>query len=481
MSNEEDGGARHPGLASLFRYPLMSAIAERRTRRISRGTSVSAAGLSHTSANPPAPLTPLEEAVLVVSTGLTGATMHDGPLQTPDGSKELGTPFVNVIGRSASSPDNAQATSFFLINDSGIWLIKRLKGTQALSVLKELPPKWKDWSEADWLAVAEVVKHKISDQRLEFPRRFPYYLGWNKQISNRPGTTIFLPVVDCTRAYINILLILLSEPDGERPLFIDDWQRFKPRDLVEAAAWAAVHLGFVDKEIPYQPVGGIERARGGFVNPEINLPLGLGGTMRVDYEAFFLLQNLMLVGQGMGLGGWIHAAVAPPYILQRDPSKGWFGLGFRLQQPAKKWHDWPPVPSTQPNPVGIDGVLQGLCPPYVRSMDQAVDQVLAEKYDAQGTYGDVEVFKQSYRAKKHAEEFLRNAEHYSKPAIEYTKEICNYIFETYGRFPAHVNAFHTPGIWLQFSHLELEYYEKFYNPALFRRQAQHETRWDKNR
>ena len=51
MSNEENGGARHPGLASLFRYPLMSAIAERRTRRISRGTSVSAAGLSHTSAN----------------------------------------------------------------------------------------------------------------------------------------------------------------------------------------------------------------------------------------------------------------------------------------------------------------------------------------------------------------------------------------------------------------------------------------------
>jgi hypothetical protein len=86
------------------------------------------------------------------------------------------------------------------------------------------------------LAVAEAVKHRISDQRLEFPRRFPYYLGWNKQISNRPGTTIFFPVVDCTRAYINILLILLSEPDGERPLFIDDWQKFKPRDLVEAAA-----------------------------------------------------------------------------------------------------------------------------------------------------------------------------------------------------------------------------------------------------
>ena len=52
----------HPGLADLLRYPLMSALAERRTRRIARGTSLSAASLSHTSSNAPAPLSPLEEA-----------------------------------------------------------------------------------------------------------------------------------------------------------------------------------------------------------------------------------------------------------------------------------------------------------------------------------------------------------------------------------------------------------------------------------
>ena len=56
----------HPGLADLFGYPLMSALAERRTRRIARGTSVSAADLSHVSTNEPAPLSALEEAVLVV-------------------------------------------------------------------------------------------------------------------------------------------------------------------------------------------------------------------------------------------------------------------------------------------------------------------------------------------------------------------------------------------------------------------------------
>ena len=53
---------------------------------------------------------------------------------------------------------------------------------------------------------------KIQSGRIDFPREFPYYIGWNKQISNVPGSTIFLPVVDCTRQYINSLLILLSEP-----------------------------------------------------------------------------------------------------------------------------------------------------------------------------------------------------------------------------------------------------------------------------
>ncbi|HUA85418.1 MAG TPA: hypothetical protein VMB85_16255 [Bryobacteraceae bacterium] len=472
--------ARSSGLDALFQYPLMSSIFERRTRRIARGTSLVSNGLSYTSTNAPAPLTAVEEAVLVACTGLTGSVQHDGPLEFPGGGNELGTPFLNVLGRAASSPDNAQATSFFMINDEGIWLIKKLAGEQALSVLSQLPPSWADWADADWIAAAQAVKVKLYDQRLEFPRQFPYYLGWNKQISNRPGTTMFLPVVDCTRAYINILMILLSEPDGQRPLFADDWQHFKPADVVEAAEWAAVEMGLAgqNQKIPYEVIGGLSRAQDGFVNPNIVLPLGLQPSLRIDFECFFHLQNLMLIGQAMGLGGWVHASVAPPYILQRDPSKQWLGLGFRMANP-KTWADtdWPPVPASQPNPVGIDGILEGLCPPYIKSMDDAVDQVLAEKYGAGGVYNDVNIFKRAYLSQDFAQDYLQNATHYSDKAVAYAKQICDYIVETYGRFPAHVDAFHVPGIWLQFSHLEIEYYEKYYNPAQFRRQAGHAQMW----
>ena len=100
----------------------------------------------------------------------------------------------------------------------------------------------------------------------------------------------------------------------------------------------------------------------------------------------------MLLAQGMGLGGWIHASVFAPWVLQRNPDKGEFGLGFRMHEPKKKWLDWPPLPSTQPNPVGIDGVLEGLCPPYVASMNDAVDAVIADKYGPQGMYGDAATF-----------------------------------------------------------------------------------------
>src|SRR5262245_44627006 len=132
----------------------MTAFAERRTRRIARGVSLDAASLSHTSTNTPAPLSALEEAVIIVSTGLTGPVMHDGPLKKPDGRDELGSPFDHVIGRTASSPDNARATSFFLINDNGIFLIKIPRDRDALQLLGSLPPQWDRWTDDDWIRVA---------------------------------------------------------------------------------------------------------------------------------------------------------------------------------------------------------------------------------------------------------------------------------------------------------------------------------------
>src|SRR4051795_11080029 len=116
---------QHRGLQDLFSYPLTQALQDRRTRRVAQGTSLEHGAQPYKSSNAPSPLSPLEEAILIASTSVTGAVMHDGPTKKPDGSPELGTMFLEVAGRAASSADNAQATSFFMINDEGIWLIKR--------------------------------------------------------------------------------------------------------------------------------------------------------------------------------------------------------------------------------------------------------------------------------------------------------------------------------------------------------------------
>ncbi|HZO61370.1 MAG TPA: hypothetical protein VFB35_00150 [Gaiellaceae bacterium] len=478
METLPDSSARHAGLEDLFAYPLTACLQDRRTRRVAQGVPLNLGDSVYESPNEPSPLSPLEEAVLIASTGVTGAVMLDGPLVKPSGRPELGSPFLHMTGRAGSSADNAQATSMFMVNDEAIWLLRRPQGREAVELMQGLPPRWEDRTEADWLAYADAVKVKVHDGRISLPREWPYYLGWNAQHSNVPGTTCFLPLVDNTRQYINVLLILL-EPKGTAPLFMDDWRPFRPKQATEWIAWAASKLGFVDP-IPYQPIGGLKWLRNGFATAETPAPLGAIGTVRTDHEAFFLLQNLMLTGEALRLGGWVHGAPMAPHVMRRDEAKGLLGLGFRehsYKPSSSRWRRWPPVPASQPNFVGIDGVLEGLCPPYVTDMDAAVDAVIEEKYGPNGTYTDTDTFARAYRDRAAAEAYLRHAEPHSKETIAYTKEICRYLVETYGRFPAHTDAFHLPGIWVQFSHLEIEYYERFAAPGHARRQAEGRELW----
>jgi hypothetical protein len=48
--------------------------------------------------------------------------------------------------------------------------------------------------------------------------------------------------------------------------------------------------------------------------------------------------------------------------------------------------------------------------------------------------------------------------------IACTKAICNYVYDTYGRFPATVDAMHL--MWfMQAHHLDLEFYAKYFKPG----------------
>lgn len=439
------------GFDEALGYPFFSALFNRRSRRISRGIrSVPAGSLTYTSSQQPEPLTPLEEALLIAVTGITGITMPDMPFETEGGKSLAGTPMLEVAGRSASSPDNAQATHFFLINDTGTYLLREPKDAD--------PHRWRDGVTPETLvALAESCKVRVLDHRLDFPREYPCYLGRNRYVSNVPGSTILVPVVDLTRQYINGLMFLLSHRDGPRPTPIDDWNF-------------------------YRKAGVSKWVKSGFLNEDLKLPLGFLGTFRIHVEAELLVQNILLAIQALGLGGWVHAAFPGPLLLG-DPEFARYGrgLGFRYVKPRssvlrKLLKPVTPLPAGRPNPVGLDGLLEGYCPPYYPSMSAAIDALIEHKYGKSGVYSESSDLKKVFQPGK-VDQFLAEVPHYAPEVVECVRDVCNYIYTTYGRFPAHVDAMFVPGIWVQAHHLDLDYYDALYDSGYSGTQARHDKLW----
>jgi hypothetical protein len=449
----------HAGLEALFHRPLVETVLRRRTHRVSRGSSVVAGTMSYTSDSPRVPLTDLEEAVLIALTGCTGLTMPDRPFSDPrTGSPIMAKPNLNMAGRAAGSPDNAQGTHFFLINDSGTYF------------LRKLPPAEDGASATDpvtLLARAEQAKVRLSDQRLDVPggkRDFPAYLDSNRFLSNLPGTTVLFPVVDLSRQYINGMMYLLTQPQGARPTIVDD------RNF-------------------YRPAGVAKWVRNGFLAKDSKLPLGVVGSMRTQIEADLLLQNLMLTADAMGLGAWIHASISPPVLLGDPKMRPAFGpmLDFDFSVPrwkpldALRWQvPLPKYANLRANPVGLqhggEHLIKAMTPPNYSSMAEAVDEVVAGKFGPHGIYSDPGVFDRIYRG-EFGRQYLAQASNYSDDVIACTRDICTYIYETHGRFPAHVDAIHVPGVWLQAHHVEEPYYERFFETGLTDAHRAHDDAW----
>ena len=107
--------SNHAGLEGLAQRPLLTSLFQRRTHRVSRGSSIEAGSMSYTSTAEREPLTELEEAMLIAVTGSTGLTMPDRPFADPrDHTPVMAKPNLTMAGRTAGSPDNAQGTHFFV-------------------------------------------------------------------------------------------------------------------------------------------------------------------------------------------------------------------------------------------------------------------------------------------------------------------------------------------------------------------------------
>jgi hypothetical protein len=443
------------GFDDAMRRPLMEVLFRRRTHRVSRGVKLLKAGsMTYTSTQEPYPLSKLEEAMLIAATGHTGLTMPDRPFQDPRTCDFImAKPNLTMDGRTAGSPDNAQGTSFFMMNDEGTFFIKKL----------QYRPE--PFHPGMLLQRAEQAKIKILDKRIDTDdRNFPAYLDSNRFLSNLPSTTVFFPVVDLSHQYINGLMYLLTQPKGHRPTIVDD------RNF-------------------YRMAGVKKWVKNGFLNKDLKVPLGSIGTLRTQIEADLLLQNIMLVAETMGLGAYIHGCISPPVLLGDPKFRQQFGpmLDFKFVTPRFRlldiirWHVLLPwLSNLRANPVGFrfenQDLIKGMCPPYYPSMKEAVAEVMAGKFGPQGIYKNEALFAEVYKGGFGAT-YLKEASDYGADVIACVTDICQYILDTHGRFPAHVDAIYVPGVWIQVHHPDIEYYDRYFQNGLTDAHRRHDSLW----
>lgn len=406
-------------------HALLEALRHRKTRRFGCGMEVPAGPLRYRSDCPPIPLSGKEiHYLLFAGVGQTG--MHAGDMQyepRPGGEDGQGMALMSFQGRTVPSPCAAQATRLFLTDDSGLYFVARVPDPDSGQ---------------------QPALIKMRDGRIEIPREMPYMLSFNQWYANRPGSLYLIPVTDIASVYLNLLLVLFSDECG---YFI------------------------VDSDRGNQPCGleTFRRSRGGHLYDDPakrrtmtlrDLDAAIGDTAL--QEQAIACQNMFLMEQAIGLGGGIHSVGSGRHLLGWEPQI-FAGLGFHFA-PS-------PVMGVRSNPVGIAGLWEGPCPPFSPSIEEAVMSLMASKFGDGGPYS-------GSGARPWNEDVNRiPIRRHSEPAVQATIAFCRYVMQSYGRFPAHVDAFRTV-IAFQAHHVDPAFYDRFYpQPSLPPAHREHFDHW----
>ncbi|GIX48349.1 MAG: hypothetical protein KatS3mg131_2560 [Candidatus Tectimicrobiota bacterium] len=436
MSIPHEPSAPADPVAQAWHYPLFEAILQRRARRFPLGATMPGKAQHFVSPHPPLPLSPQEEALLILAgTGLSGLQLGDLPFVDAQGASLGGNTLLQFAGRVYASACGAHGTELFYTNDTGVYLV-RLRPVA--------PQRMQEYTGCEdrerLLRLVEAHTVRLQAQRLDIPRRWPALLAFNQWNVNVPGSTLFMPVTDVTGEYINLLLLLFDAPHR---LYIYDDLNGNAEPLKR---WA--EAGKLERRFAY-PLSQLERS---------------AAQQFVAVEQALMLQNMYLALQAMGLGGWLFGAGNPLVVFGGTPAPG---LGFRF------WR--PPAGSKNPapHPVGLDGLFEAYCPPYYPSMAAAVEAVVASKWGQGGLFtGDGGPV--PFRDPQH---LAREVPVTPDEVVQMAKDLCTYIYQTYGRFPAQLDAMNMC-LWLQAHHLETAYYDRFLQPGAYHEAiATHLQRW----
>jgi len=402
----------------LQNFSLVSALLGRRSRRFFMGAEIPDGVFGYRSQKQPTPLTENEKMLVLAACGGNTSWHHmiyRGEPYVPHLSNYAGA----AGGRTFPSAAGFQTSTTFFTDDEGVYYLD-MRDAPAFS---ERAPDGSLDLDAFVDSVRARVK-KIQPQRLQLPSEMPFTEAHNTWVFNKPSTFVVIPVGDLSQhVLLNVLYML------QNGLVLYD-------------------------DINKRAIPGIEKFRG-IVDVDKVWPLTFVeqwslSELTVELGTSCYAGTLML--QAMGLGGWMFNGVDPFAMLGASGDPKVKGLGFRYDVDER----WP-----YPNPTGLDGVMEGCCPPHYSDMRSAVDAVCERKFgqggpfnaDTPGPWHDSRKVRSAARV--HNEQFRECV------ALQ-----CEYVYKTFGKFPGTVPSMFLI-MYLQAHHLDLEFYDTFYKPGAY--------------
>jgi hypothetical protein len=385
------------------------------------------------------PLTEVEEAALVFAAcGITGHALADLAYAAGQG----GNIMAGLAARTVASGDGLQTVALVVTNDTGTHLVRRPRELPA----HDLPKLIELGRRGEFTELYRQCRVRIGEGRAAPPVEPLFNINANRWSAHGPGTTYFLPVNDLTFMYVNGLLEILNEDTGV--FLLDERNHYRPAGLARVARSRGGHLEDNPHQLRVATIRQVEQ----FVTEFVTIEQGM------------MLQNLGLMAQALGLGGFPSFA---------NHEFGWFqALGFRMaQMPASRYLGAGPVVSLGmrllrrdpiiPYPLGLerDGevLLKPFCPPYYSTMADAVQAVVEIKFGTRGVF----------RSPGHGSAWAKHDEvtagipRISDAAIAATTAFCEYVWTRYGRFPVYMPPYRTV-LGFQACHLDAEFYDRFY-------------------
>jgi hypothetical protein len=419
-------------LTDLLEFPLIQAIFGRRARRFGLGMEIPSGPLKFKSRHEPHPLSELEQAILIAAaTGVSG--WNFGVPFGPGSADEHAHYTLRYTGRTAPTAGGFGTPVLFYTDDNGTYLTNTRDLTP--SRIREFNGIEDDAERI--LAVCREHTTKLSDKRLDLPPAPPHTIDPNIWMANKPGSTLFMPVADASEQVLGVMAMLV----GNGVVIMDDTEKRPAGDLT-----------------PF--------IRSGLLKEEKKFPLSV--VMQSMYEGncselAFMGHNIVLTLQAMGLSGLYYNGLNRWSILGAFAKNGVRGLGFRFIE-DERW--------SLPNPVGLDGVYEALCPPYYTDMRAAVQTFVDRKFGERGTYNP-----DTPGPWKSSDKIKGSVSRYSTEFVDCLGEIAQYIYDKHGKFPDTFTTIVLPGF-VQAQHIDTEFYDTYYKEgAYLDTHARHMETW----